>query len=25
VCDYQNSKYVPVFSLSEIEERLPFD
>jgi hypothetical protein len=25
VCDYQNSKYVPVFSLSEIEKRLPFD
>jgi len=25
VCDYQNGKYVPVFSLSEIEKRLPFD
>ena len=25
VCDYQDGKYVPVFSLSEIEKRLPFD
>ncbi|MCX7642593.1 MAG: SAVED domain-containing protein, partial [Armatimonadetes bacterium] len=25
VCDYQNGRYVPVFSLSEIEKRLPFD
>jgi hypothetical protein len=25
VCDYQNGKYVPVFSLELIEERLPFD
>jgi hypothetical protein len=25
VCDYQNGKYVPVFSPSEIEKRLPFD
>jgi len=25
VCDYQNDKYVQVFSLSEIEKKLPFD
>jgi hypothetical protein len=25
VCDYQNGNYVPVFLLSEIEKRLPFD
>ncbi len=25
VCDYQEGKYVPVFSLKEIERRLPFD
>lgn len=25
VCDYQNGRYVPVFSLAEIEKRLPFD
>lgn len=25
VCDYQNGCYVPVFSLAEIEKRLPFD
>lgn len=25
VCDYQNGKYVPVFSLAEIERKLPFD
>ncbi|MFA0760233.1 MAG: hypothetical protein HZLCBSQH_000323 [Candidatus Fervidibacterota bacterium] len=25
VCDYQNGKYVPVFSLELIEERSPFD
>ncbi|MEM1552784.1 MAG: SAVED domain-containing protein [Candidatus Bathyarchaeia archaeon] len=24
VCDYQNGRYVPVFSLAEIEKRLPF-
>jgi len=25
VCDHQDGKYVPVFSLSEIERKLPFD
>lgn len=25
VCDYQSNAYVPVFSLAEIEKRLPFD
>lgn len=25
VCDYQNGRYVPIFSLAEIEKRLPFD
>ena len=25
VCDWQHSRYVPVFSLSEVERRLPFD
>ena len=25
VCDYQNGRYVPVFSLAEIEKGLPFD